>query len=59
MNEELNKEILEKLEKIEQNKDKENRHLDADFVLVELIRKLGYLEVAEKFTKMSRDFWYS
>ena len=39
--------------------DNENRHLEADYVLLDFIKELGYTKVAEKWEEISDGFWYA
>lgn len=56
MNKELEKEYIEKLNEWI-SADEELAHTEADFLICELLKKLGYEKVVEEYDKV--DKWYS
>lgn len=48
---------IEELQKINQNYDTEAAHADADYVLCELLEKLGYKDIVEEYKKIEK--WYA
>ena len=66
MNKEINKKYLTKIDEINKRYvkndyvlDNEGYHIETDELLVNLLKELGYEEIAEKYNKASDWFWYS
>ena len=57
MEENLQAEYIEKMEECIRNDDTEGAHYDADGLLCELLRKLGYNELVDKYIEV--DKWYA
>ncbi len=57
IDEELQKEAIDKLIKCQQNHDTESAHWKADEVLCDLLRKLGYYGVVAIYDLVGK--WYS
>lgn len=53
----LSDEMVSRLQKEVNNNDKERTHVNADDILCELLEKLGYKDVVEKYNEVSK--WYS
>ena len=50
-------EAIEKLRECQQNDDIEAAHIDADAVLIALLDDLGYWDVTEEWSKITK--WYA
>jgi hypothetical protein len=57
MNEELKEKYLQKMKDVAKNHDAEVAHCDADDLLCELLKDLGYEEIIEAFESV--DKWYA
>jgi len=57
MNKKLHAEYVEKMKMCIENGDIEMAHSDADELLCEFLRKLGYDELVEKYLKVYK--WYA
>ena len=57
MNEKLQKEFIEKMQACVENSDTECAHADADDLLCELLTKLGYKDLVEKYHEVHK--WYA
>lgn len=53
----LSDEMVSGLQNEVNNNDKERAHINADGILCELLEKLGYKDVVEKYNEVSK--WYS
>lgn len=53
----LSDEMVSRLQKEANNDDTECAHINADDILCELLEKLGYKDVVEKYNEVSK--WYS
>ena len=57
MKEKLQAEYVEKMKECVENRDTEAAHGDADDLLCEFLRKLGYNELVEKYLEVNK--WYA
>lgn len=53
----LSDEMVKRLQEEVNNDDTECAHRNADYILCELLEKLGYKDVVEKYNKVSK--WYA
>lgn len=53
----LSDEMVSRLQNEVNNNDKERAHVNADDILCELLERLGYKEVVEKYNEVSK--WYA
>lgn len=53
----LSDEMVSRLQEEANNDDTECAHINADDILCELLEKLGYKDVVEKYNEVSK--WYS
>lgn len=56
MNKELNDKYLSQLNDLITENDVEKKHIDADNILCELLKELGFNEIVESFNKLKK--WY-
>lgn len=56
MNKELNDKYLSQLNDLISENDVEKKHIDADNILCELLKELGFNEIVESFNKLKK--WY-
>ena len=52
-------EYIEKLKETCESSDKERNHIEADYLLCDALRQLGWEKLANEFRKQSDDFWYA
>ena len=50
-------EIIAKLKELQQDDDIEKAHLEADWIICDLLDDLGYTEVTKEYDKISK--WYA
>ncbi len=50
-------EIIVKLKELQQDDDIEKAHLEADWIICDLLDDLGYTEVTKEYDKISK--WYA
>jgi hypothetical protein len=50
---------IAKLKAIEGASDPKTEHLQADAILCEFLRSLGYARLADQFEEQARFFWYA
>lgn len=53
----LSDEMVKRLQEEVNNDDTEDAHINADYILCELLEKLGYKDVVEKYNEVSK--WYA
>lgn len=52
-------EQLAKKLKSKVSSDNEGMHVEADDLLIEFLRAIGYTQSADQYGEMSKDFWYA
>lgn len=57
MEEDLQGEFIQKMQLCVDNDDTEDAHSDADNLLCELLEKLGYAQLVEKYREVAK--WYA
>ena len=50
-------EIIAKLKELQQDDDRESAHMQADWIICNLLDDLGYAEVTKEYDKISK--WYA
>ena len=57
MSEKVMKDLIRRMKNLHESGDQEQRHLDADYLLLDALDALGYTQFREEFNKMER--WYA